>query len=590
MTEDGFARFSLPGLTAVIGIVLLLGAAFAYVTELQRERLQLAARENAAGELALLHTFLHDALQRQDYQHVEVLLQEWGRVRTDIVTLRLVAANGFLLGAYKRDGSADDTLFLSEEITYSYRGAATLELTKDLAEVNRDTRRLELEMAVVAGTVLVTFLLLLWNLARRKHEAASLRRQSERLDHSNLQLGDATRELERLRLFLHGILDSIPSVLVGVDARGCVTEWNKGAVQATHIAREDALGLQFSELMPHLAKYEQPVLEAIEQGHEQRLPRLTQVTGGTVRYSDLLVYPLSGGDDKAAVIRVDDATQRVRFEQMMVQSEKMMSLGGLAAGVAHEINSPLSGVLQNCQNIARRLSADLATNRQVADVVGLDLERLQDYLQRRKIPDFIDMVREAAERASNIVTDMLAFSRRNTEGYEKVAVGEMLETAVRLASSDYDMRKNLNFRRIQIETDFAPDLPLLHCDRTRIEQVFLNLIKNAAQAMAAADTPMPRRIRLRTHAEGELLQIEVEDNGPGISEQVRQKVFEPFFTTRPAGSGTGLGLSVSHFIVTELHQGSIEVDPADWDGTRFIIRLPSSAERGDALVGFSRLH
>jgi PAS domain S-box-containing protein len=587
MTEYGVARFSLSWLVAMVLIVLALGLGFTHVVDLQRQRMLVIARENADSEIALLQNVLRDSLQRQEYDNIPRLLQNWGRIHKDTVKIVLKSANGLPLGAYQRDGSTRDTLFLKEEITYSYPDAATVELTKDLAAVALSAGQLEREMAWLAGATLITLLLLTWSLARRKREAANLRRQSEELDHSNLQLGNTARDLERLRGILHGILDSIPSVLVGVDDRGCVTEWNKAAAEATHIAREDALGLPFSELLPHLAKYEQQVKEAVEQGRERRLPRLTQVTGGTVRYLDLLVYPLSAGDGKAAVIRVDDATQKVRFEQMMVQNEKMMSLGGLAAGVAHEINSPLSGVLQNCQNIARRLSADLATNRQVADAVGLDLARLQDYLKRRKVPEFIDMVREAAERAAHIVTDMLAFSRRNTEGFEKVAAEEMLETAIRLASSDYDMRRKQNFRHIQIERDFATGLPLLHCDRTRIEQVILNLIKNAAQAMAAADTPAPRRILLRTRPHGNQLQIEVEDNGPGMSEQVRHKAFEPFFTTKQAGNGTGLGLSVSHFIVTEQHRGSIEVDPDFGNGTRFIVRLPSGADGADNLTGFS---
>ena len=122
--------------------------------------------------------------------------------------------------------------------------------------------------------------------------------------------------------------------------------------------------------------------------------------------------------------------------------------------------------------------------------------------------------------------------------------------------------------------DYDPGLEILVCDHTEIEQVLLNLLKNAAQAMAQADMPRPPRITLRTHATDGYGCIEVEDNGPGMDEQTQRRVFEPFFTTKAVGSGTGLGLSVSYFIVTEQHKGTIEVSSNPGEGTCFTVCLP----------------
>jgi signal transduction histidine kinase len=241
--------------------------------------------------------------------------------------------------------------------------------------------------------------------------------------------------------------------------------------------------------------------------------------------------------------------------------------------MAHEINNPLSGVLQSCQNIQRRLSPELAANRQVAESLGLGMEDLRRYLQNRGILDFVDGIQEAAGRASRIVADMLAFSRRSGAPFKPERVDDMLERVVRLASSDYDLKKTYDFRQIEIVRDYDPQLEVVNCDRTEIEQVFLNVIKNAAQAMAGSNPP-PQRIILRTRREGQYARIEVEDNGPGMDEAIQRRIFEPFYTTKPVDEGTGLGLSVSYFIITEQHKGSIAVFSSPGKGACFVIRLP----------------
>jgi len=259
---------------------------------------------------------------------------------------------------------------------------------------------------------------------------------------------------------------------------------------------------------------------------------------------------------------------------MMVQTEKMMSVGGLAAGMAHEINNPLSAVLQGCQNILRRLSAGLPANNQTAQALGVSLDTINAYLEQRGILGFLEGIREAGSRATRIVSDMLAFSRRSDTQFAPASLEEMLETVVRLVSSDYDLRKRYDFRRIEIERDYDPRLGEVYCDRIEIEQVFLNVVKNAAQAMAGGGSPPPHRITLRTREEGNSARVEIEDNGPGMDEETCKRVFEPFFTTKPVGIGTGLGLSVSYFIVTEHHGGSISVSSTPGQGTCFTIRLP----------------
>jgi signal transduction histidine kinase len=206
--------------------------------------------------------------------------------------------------------------------------------------------------------------------------------------------------------------------------------------------------------------------------------------------------------------------------------------------------------------------------------LGVDLQLVYRYLEERGITEFIESIRQAASRASRIVADMLTFSRSSSSEFQPAHIHEILDAVVRLAASDYDLKKKYDFKQVEIVRDFDPALDLVVCDHTEIEQVFLNLVKNAAQAMGHSNSPPPHRITLRTREENEYACIEVEDNGPGMDEQTQRRVFEPFFTTKAVGEGTGLGLSVSYFMITEQHKGTIDVASTPGEGTCFTVRLP----------------
>ena len=254
----------------------------------------------------------------------------------------------------------------------------------------------------------------------------------------------------------------------------------------------------------------------------------------------------------------------------------MMSVGGLAAGMAHEINNPLAGILQNMQVIRNRLDLTQPQNRLAANECGVDADGLACYLQTRRLLAMMETVSESGQRAANIVRNMLDFSRKSGSGFVPVDLAELLDKTLELAANDYDLKKKQDFRQISIHRDYAADLPRLPCDKGQIQQVILNLLKNGAQAMAVGEpeTRRPPRFDLRLYNIGQHLRMEIEDNGPGIPEEVRKRVFEPFFTTKEVGIGTGLGLSVAYFIVTETHHGRIWVEPAPNSGCRFVVELP----------------
>ena len=384
----------------------------------------------------------------------------------------------------------------------------------------------------------------------------------------------AEEETTRLRNYLKNIVDSMPSVLIGLDAEGRVTEWNKRAEETTGIGKDQALEKMLPEVMPGLTSKMDKITQALKSYQIQREEKVAQRIHGQTQYADITVYPLKANCVQGAVVRIDDVTDRVRLEEMMVQSEKMATVGGLAAGMAHEINNPLGVIIQGIQTIERRLSPELQANQDAADRHQISLEGMRAYLDDREVLGMAKMVKEAGLRAGGIIKNILQFSRRSDANKARVRLDQLIDRTIELATNDYDLKKRYDFRDIHLECKYDPRLTEIVCVRTEIEQVLLNLLKNAAQAISECKDLTEPRIEVRTWRKGDRALIEVEDNGPGMSEDVRRRVFEPFFTTKEVGIGTGLGLSVSYMIITDKHQGSLTVDSSPGRGTRFTVGLP----------------
>ncbi len=378
-----------------------------------------------------------------------------------------------------------------------------------------------------------------------------------------------------LRNLLKNIIDSMPSVLIGVDISGKVTQWNREAQNVTGLSAEKAHGCQLDTVFPHLVNEMEKVRKAIEDRKPKKDQKVTINADGTGIFSEITVYPLVSNGVDGAVIRVDDVTERVRIQEMMIQSEKMLSVGGLAAGMAHEINNPLAAIMQSAQVIVQRTKTNLPVNLRAAEECGVSMSAIEKYMDIRDIYTLLDSIQQSGERASQIVDNMLSFSRKGEYSFERHVLSEIVDETVELASSDYDLKKKYDFRLIQIERDYLADLPMVPCEKTKIQQVIFNLLKNAAEAMAEQDKRSDDpKITLRLLQKDNMARIEVEDNGPGMEESIRKRVLEPFYTTKSVGQGTGLGLSVSYFIVKENHGGNMIVESTPGKGTRFIIHLP----------------
>jgi len=385
----------------------------------------------------------------------------------------------------------------------------------------------------------------------------------------------AESDLISLRNYLSNIIDSMPSMLIGVDENYKVTQWNSETEKLTAIKADRAIGTELHKLIPRFKDKIHLIKEAIESRETQTEPKLPYIIEGHVKYEDFTIFPLISNGAEGAVIRIDDITERVKIEEVMIQSEKMQSIGGLASGMAHEINNPLGGIMQGYQNIQNRIDPERPKNQEVAIKYNLNLYDMYDYLTDRKIIAFLNGGHDACERAAQIVRNMLMFSRKPDSKLSAVNIAELVDHTIELGSTDYDMKRKYDFKFVDIVKEYGIDLPKINCCASEIEQVLLNIFKNAIQAMEVIETEgYEPQFHIRLLKEPDHVRIEVEDNGPGIPEDIRKRIFEPFFTTKSVGIGTGLGLSVSYMIVTQNHGGTFEVASEVGKSTRFIIRLP----------------
>lgn len=385
--------------------------------------------------------------------------------------------------------------------------------------------------------------------------------------------------LESSREFLELVLNAVPSIIFTMKPNGVMTNLNSSARKFL----EESRSLHKSPLRLLLEKLQLTNIE-IFTPLETRKPAVFPTKNIEWNQHEMFIVaritPLLALNE--VVIQLENVTERIKMENMMVQTEKMMSVGGMAAGIAHEINNPLSIIGQATQNLIRRISPNFPTNQQVAEQLNIDLHQLNLYLDERQIPRFLRDIQSAVERSAEIIRNMLSFSATTISHQESCHIGRVVHETLALTQNDYDLQKKYNFSKTKIDLDIAENLPVISIKKVEVEQVLYNLIKNAAQAMTGMtkDNFIPT-ISIAVASEDDWIKISVNDNGPGIDTKNIERIFEPFFTTKEPGVGTGLGLSVSYFIITKRHNGQFWVKSVVDQGTTFTILLPTGEQSED---------
>ncbi len=388
-------------------------------------------------------------------------------------------------------------------------------------------------------------------------------------------------ELKRAERYLSDILNSMPSILIGINEDLIITQWNREAEKFSGKSEKEAKGKRLDELLPDLPMDLKEIKNSLSSGRIFTTTERTKTDGNEIKYEVLTIYPLGKMKRKEAVIRIDDVTKQVRMEEIIIQSEKMLSVGGLAAGMAHEINNPLAGMIQSASVLKNRLwnNSGNKSNERAANDVGTDFITIRSYMESREIPRIVDSINESGKRIASIVDNMLSFAHKDNSVFTSQDFSDLLEKTLILADADYDLKKQYDFKDLKLIRKYEENMPRISCEKSKIQQVLLNILRNGAEAMYYGGTTNPQLIlSLYKDSVNNYAVLEIEDNGPGMDNEVKKRIFEPFFTTKPVGIGTGLGLSISYFIITENHKGKIKVESDPGQGTTFIIKLPLESD------------
>jgi two-component system NtrC family sensor kinase len=335
------------------------------------------------------------------------------------------------------------------------------------------------------------------------------------------------------------VVDAISPALCIVDRGGRIRRANRAFADLVNAPPASLIGRPWQAFAP--PEWATELQRALDQ---QGAGREVELRTGEQTYA-VTAVPITSTDSSAVVLLFDDQTERRRLQDQLIQSEKMSAIGQLIAGIAHDLNNPLASVVG---------FADYLT--EVPNVPPPLREPLQ-------------VIQEEAERASNIVKNLLSFARKQEHQRRPTALKPLLDATFLL------LRNNLMAHRVEASLEVEPDLPMPDIDPNQIQQVFVNLINNAAQAIASTGRPGTVVVRARRWLDG--VAVDVADDGPGMSEALAAQVFEPFFTTKPEGEGTGLGLSISQGIVRE-HGGRIMLSTEEDRGSVFTVQLPLATQ------------
>src|SRR5271165_5008549 len=365
-------------------------------------------------------------------------------------------------------------------------------------------------------------------------------------------------EYERLKDFSENIVESINVGILAADLDDRVESWNTQIERLTGIAREAAVGRPLAELFPadlveifdqvrgetgvhNIYKFVlNPVAASAAAANGNGHSNGTSHHAPTSHTLNLAIAPLVSKDMEriGRIIIFDDVTDRDELERRLVQADKLSSIGLLAAGVAHEVNTPLAVISTYAQMLAKQISGDD---------------------QKSKL---LEKIAKQTFRASEIVNSLLNFSRTSSTDFVELDVNRVIKETVNL------IEHQLQKAAVEVQLNLDAGLPLVKANAGKLQQVFLNLFLNARDAM-----PFGGVLSVRTSADEGVAHIYVSDNGEGIAPENLARIYDPFFTTKGAKKGTGLGLSVTYGIVRE-HSGSIEVESLPGKGTQFSLELP----------------
>lgn len=378
-------------------------------------------------------------------------------------------------------------------------------------------------------------------------------------------------EIQKAHNYASNIMDSMPFMLIGLDNDLNITHWNTKSEELTGIAAGNALGKFISDVYPSMQLELDLIKESMKKQTVEKSSKRSRITAKGTVIENITVFPVSDTGSKGAVIIVDDITSQVKLRNLVVQSERVFSMVNLASGVVHDITNPLAGIIQNGQSLMNRLTGDLIANKKAADSIGLDLNLLKKYLEERKILKMIESIISSGIKASHIIKSFNNFTKDDIGGMAYNSIEELIDKGLQLIKSDFDVSAGYDFNKIRIIKSIEEELPLVLCESNKIVQVFLYIFRFAAANMLGRIKEP--EIRISANIKAKKLEVKIKDNGDPLSDKVREELIQPYFKADDFNEKKSLSLSLSNFIISDIHNGSLVIN-ASKEGNEVIIQLP----------------
>ena len=393
---------------------------------------------------------------------------------------------------------------------------------------------------------------------RVKERTATLDNANSLLQQSNSALEaevtehrDTTTKLRLSESYITSILRSMPLMLIGLNKNGEITQWNNRAEEISTLASDKVLGKNLWQAYPTIAVTPEQIKQAQD---EDKTLTVKYSQRGQYHY-DITIYPLHDQLETGVVIMVDDVTQRVQSENMLVQRDKMSSMGEMASVMAQDINKPLTAIIKDIKTVRQSVVDD-----------NLDTDGLSDLLEETII---------RGQQASSVITNLLNFSAGGGGEKTKSNVCKVMNGSLDLANDVLSVTDNLRFSQVQVDKQYADNLPDISCHTTELQQAFLSLFRHACHALDEID--YKPKIGISIDMSFDDIWVRIQHNGQTIELEDQKTLFEPFNQENALSKevATGTHLSFAHFIITEQHQGQIAVTSNKEDGTTFHIQLPT---------------
>ncbi len=384
------------------------------------------------------------------------------------------------------------------------------------------------------------------------------------------------------------MFDSLPFILIDIDLEDKIVEWNPMAEIFLGLRKADVLNKKLEEIK-HKIEFKEILDLKISLGVEQKELRYKR-SDGRVGFLDVRMIDLrtsEATEEEMLLIIAQDITEFKIMQGQLAQAQKLEAIGQLATGIAHEINTPAQYVSDNLyflqenfpqlKSLYSEIISTLKTipNLKLKALLSkIEEEDVEFYLQ--EFPLAIEQALDGIKRITEIVQSMKQFAHPGTREKVYTDLNKAIENAKVVTRNSWKYVADL-------ELNLDPNLPLVKCYPSEINQVLLNMIVNAADAIKEKIGEKGKKgekgkIIITTRSFGNKVKIYIEDTGTGIPEELREKIFEPFFTTKAVGKGTGQGLSLAHSIIVNKHKGFIAVESEVGKGTTFIIELPVDGE------------